>query len=135
MKKLLLLSGVVSSIVYGSETIKIVYPMESPNEISVSNKLKEKAKKELDVNIEYIGVTNAELENKFLLMERTKNNADMVITQDITNMVKYLEPVDEFKTQYEFNEGAVQYFSENGKMLAIPVGTVAYGFMVNNKKV
>lgn len=135
MKKLLLLSGVVSSIVYGSETIKIVYPMESPNEISISNKLKEKAKKELDVNIEYVGVTNAELENKFLLMERTKNNADMVITQDITNMVKYLEPVDEFKTQYEFNEGAVQYFSENGKMLAIPVGTVAYGFMVNNKKV
>ncbi|MGL5964280.1 MAG: ABC transporter substrate-binding protein [Fusobacteriaceae bacterium] len=135
MKKLLLLSGIVSSMIYGAETIKIVYPMESPNEINISNKLKEKAKKELDVDIEYIGVTNAELENKFLLMERTNNGADMVITQDITNMSQYLESVDDFKVDFEFNEGAVQYFSEDGKMLAIPVGTVAYGFMVNKKKV
>ncbi|MGL4998236.1 MAG: ABC transporter substrate-binding protein [Cetobacterium sp.] len=132
MKKILLSLFVFSTMVMAKEKVTIVYPMESPTEIKISEELKKVAKEKYDIEIEYVGVTNAELENKFLIMERTKNNADMVVIQDITNVKEYLEPVDSFKTEYNFNKGAVAYFSDKGEMLAIPVGTVAYGFMGNN---
>ncbi|MGL5690244.1 MAG: ABC transporter substrate-binding protein [Bacteroidales bacterium] len=134
MKKMLLPLLLLSTVAYGSTKFRIVYPMDSPTEIMISEKLKEVAKKELDVDIEYVKVTNSELENKFITMERTGNGADLVITQDISNMKQYLEPVDDFKNKYNFNKGAVEYFSDNGKMLAVPVGMIVYGFMGNDFK-
>ncbi|MGL4404087.1 MAG: extracellular solute-binding protein [Fusobacteriaceae bacterium] len=122
----------ITSICYSSSKITIVYPMESPNEIKLSKKLMKRAKEDFDIDITYIGVTNSELENKFLMMERAKMSADIVITQDITNISSYLEPVEEFKALYNFNKGALDYFTEGGKLVAIPVGLVTYGFVSNS---
>lgn len=136
MKKIMLLYSLLLSgySAYSSETIRILYPMDSPTEIEISKRLKETVKKELDINIEYVPTTNSELESKFIVMEKTKNNTDIVIIQDVSNIKQFLEPLNEYTNKYNFNKGALEFFTEDNELLAVPVGMVVYGFMGNNFK-
>lgn len=117
---------------YSAQNIKVIYPMDSPSEIRLAQKLKQAAKEKYDIDIQYIGVTNSELENKFLIMEKTNNSADVVVIQDITNIKEYLEPINDFKLLYNYNDEAIKYFSDNNNLIASPAGLVVYGFVSNS---
>lgn len=131
MKKTILGLMLISSFSYSyGEVIRILYPNESPTEIKIAENLQKKAK-EQGIQIEYVYSTNADLEKKFILFEKANKNVDLVVLQDITNVSTFLEPIDEFKSKYNFNEGGISFFSKE-KLLALPVGLVVYGFMGNN---